>query len=148
MVINVGALKSRDYNLVYEDIKAVTDVASASSPSSASSSVLLIPSGDTPSQTTSKIIVKVILETTFLTNDEIIAASYIAAEAGADFVKTSTGFLGGGATEEHVRLMRRSVAYKDGDGDEWRVKVKASGGVRTFESCVKMFKAGAERIGT
>ncbi|TFK58374.1 deoxyribose-phosphate aldolase [Pluteus cervinus] len=129
MVINVGALKSKDYNLVYEDIKAVTEVAHISS--------------------SSKILVKVILETISLTNGEIMAASYIAAEAGADYVKTSTGFLGGGATEEHVGLMRRSVAYKDGDeGGERRVKVKASGGVRTFESCVKMFKAGAERIGT
>lgn len=67
----------------------------------------------------------------------------LAAEAGAGFVKTSTGFAaGGGATKEDVSLMYRVVRYKG------NVQVKASGGVRSFESCVEMFKAGAERIGT
>lgn len=88
-------------------------------------------------------LLKVIIETVFLTDEEKIAACYLAAEAGADFVKTSTGFSGGGASVEDVRLMRRAVAYK-GDGV---VKVKASAGIRSFEQCVAMLKAGAHRIG-
>lgn len=118
MVLNIGALKSKDYPLVFSDIKAVVD---ASGP--------IIP-------------VKVILETVFLTEEEKVAASYIAAEAGAAFVKTCTGFSGGGATAADVALMRKAVAYKPG------VKVKASAGIRSFEKCMEMFRAGAERIGT
>lgn len=116
MVINIGALKAKDYTLVYSDIKAVVDA-----------------SGNN--------LVKVILETTFLTNEEKIAASFLSAEAGATFVKTCTGFLGGGATAEDVALMKRTVAYKG-------LKVKASAGIRSFEKCLEMFKAGADRIGT
>ncbi|KAK7034103.1 hypothetical protein R3P38DRAFT_2913162 [Favolaschia claudopus] len=86
--------------------------------------------------------VKVILETVFLTDEEKIAASFIAAEAGAAFVKTCTGFSGGGATAADVLLMRKSVAYKP------YVKVKASAGIRSFEKCVEMFVSEAERIGT
>ncbi|KAF8959645.1 hypothetical protein BDZ97DRAFT_1666892 [Flammula alnicola] len=88
--------------------------------------------------------VKVILETGLIPNAERkIAACVLAAEAGAAFVKTSTGFAaGGGATKEDVSLMHRTVKYK---GD---VKVKASGGVRSFDACREMFMAGAERIGT
>ncbi|KAF8650210.1 hypothetical protein AX16_005343 [Volvariella volvacea WC 439] len=122
MVINIGALKSKNYTLLYHDIRAVVGAARSA---------------------TSPIIVKVILETVFLTDHEKIAASFIAAEAGADFVKTCTGFLGGGATGSDVELMRRTVLYKEG-----KVKVKASAGVRTFEKCLEMFRAGAERIGT
>ena len=118
MVIAVGLLKAKDYQAVFTDISAVVQAAAP-----------------TP--------VKVILETVFLTDEEKIAASYISAEAGAAFVKTSTGFLGGGATVEDVNLMWKTVHYKNG-----AVKVKASGGVRTFEKCLDMFKAGAERIGT
>ncbi|KAL0066053.1 hypothetical protein AAF712_006881 [Marasmius tenuissimus] len=118
MVIPVGLLKSQDYAAVHTDISFVV-------------------------QSAAPVPVKVILETVFLSKEEIIAASYIAAEAGAAFVKTSTGFLGGGATEEDVRVMWRTVRYLEG-----RVRVKASGGVRSFEKCVEMFKAGAERIGT
>ncbi|KAJ7058175.1 hypothetical protein C8F01DRAFT_1149843 [Mycena amicta] len=116
MVVNIGALKAGEYDLVFNDIFVV--VAAASVP------------------------VKVILETVFLTDEEKIAASFLAAEAGAVFVKTSTGFSGGGATKEDVLLMRKTVAYKAG------VKVKASAGIRSFEKCVEMFEAGAERIGT
>ncbi|CAK5267942.1 unnamed protein product [Mycena citricolor] len=116
MVVNIGALKSGDYGLVHDDIRAV--VVSAAVP------------------------VKVILETVFLSDEEKIAASFLAADAGAAFVKTCTGFLGGGATAGDVLLMRKTVAFKEG------VKVKASAGIRSFEKCVEMFKAGAERIGT
>ncbi|KAF7307946.1 hypothetical protein MKEN_01155500 [Mycena kentingensis (nom. inval.)] len=116
MVINIGALKARNYELVYNDIYTV--VAAAAVP------------------------VKVIIETVFLNEEEKIAACFLAAEAGAVFVKTSTGFSGGGATKEDVLLMRKTVAYKPA------VKVKASAGIRSFEKCVEMFKAGAERIGT
>ncbi len=94
--------------------------------------------------------VKVIIETGYLTREEKIAACYVAAEAGAAYVKTCTGFGGAsgasgaaGATPEDVSLMARTVAYMGG-----RVKVKASGGIRSFERAQEMFKAGAERLGT
>lgn len=92
----------------------------------------------------SPVLVKVIIETGLIPTPELkIAACVLAAEAGAAFVKTSTGFAtGGGATKEDVGLMYRAVRYKG------NVQVKASGGVRSFESCLDMFKAGAERIGT
>ncbi|KDQ26336.1 hypothetical protein PLEOSDRAFT_159742 [Pleurotus ostreatus PC15] len=118
MVINIGALQSGNYILVYEDIQEVVAAASG-------------------------VIVKVILETIFLTDAEKIAACFLAAEAGAAFVKTSTGFCGGGATVEDVSLMRRSVAYKAGS-----VKVKASAGIRSFDKCMDMIRAGADRLGT
>jgi deoxyribose-phosphate aldolase len=117
MVINIGALKSKNYDLVYTDIKSVVE-------------------GSAPYP------VKVILETVFLSDEEKIAASFLAAEAGAVFVKTCTGFLGGGATKEDVSLMKRTVAYKSG------LKVKASAGIRSFDKCLEMLSAGADRIGT
>jgi deoxyribose-phosphate aldolase len=117
MVINIGALKAREYALVFKDIHAVV-AASDGYP------------------------VKVIIETVFLTEEEKIAACYLSAEAGAAFVKTCTGFSGGGATAEDITLMKKTVLYKP------EIKVKASGGVRTFEKCLEMFKAGADRIGT
>ena len=88
--------------------------------------------------------VKVIIETGLIPSPELkVAACVLAAEAGAAFVKTSTGFAtGGGATKEDVRLMYNTVKYKG------TVKVKASGGIRSFEACKDMFIAGAERIGT
>ncbi|KAF7309922.1 hypothetical protein MIND_00364500 [Mycena indigotica] len=116
MVINIGALKAGQYESVFNDIFAV--VVSANVP------------------------VKVIIETVFLTDQEKVAACFIAAEAGAAFVKTCTGFSGGGASKEDVLLMRKSVAYKA------NVKVKASAGIRSFDKCLEMFAAGAERIGT
>ncbi|KAJ8514240.1 hypothetical protein ONZ45_g8191 [Pleurotus djamor] len=118
MVLNVGALKEGNYRLVHDDIKAVVDAAN-------------------------DITVKVILETVFLTDDEKIAACFLAAEGGAGFVKTCTGFCGGGANVADVTLMKRSVAYKSGG-----VKVKASAGIRSFETCVELIEAGAERLGT
>ena len=114
MVLNIGAMKSKDYKLVFDDIKAVVEAA-----------------GATP--------VKVILETSNLSTDEKIIGSALSKAAGAAFVKTSTGFAGGGATVEDIQLMRRIVGADVG--------VKASGGVRTYEDARKMIEAGANRIG-
>ncbi|MBT1608332.1 deoxyribose-phosphate aldolase [Curtobacterium flaccumfaciens] len=115
MVQNIGTAKSGDWQRVEQDVRAVVDAA-----------------GDT--------VVKVILETAFLTDDEIVAASRAAQTAGAAFVKTSTGFAGGGATAEHIALMRRTVGADTG--------VKASGGVRGLDTLLEMVEAGANRIGT
>lgn len=116
MVINVGKLKDGDYRLVYEDIAGVADECHANGA-----------------------IAKVIIETALLTTEEKVAACIIAKEAGADFVKTSTGFNGGGATVEDIALMRRVVGPSIG--------VKASGGVRTAADALAMVAAGATRIG-
>ena len=116
MVINHVLLRRKHYSDVYTDIAAVRNVA--------------------PHPTT----LKVILETSQLSPHEIVAGCKIAEAAQADFVKTSTGFNGQGATRENVRLMKSVV------GD--RVKVKASGGVKTVNDCIVMMEAGAERIGT
>ncbi|SHE44538.1 deoxyribose-phosphate aldolase [Atopostipes suicloacalis DSM 15692] len=115
MVINIGALKSEDYDTVLNDIKAVVDAVSG------------------------KAIVKVIIETSLLTKSEKIRASELAKQAGADFVKTSTGFSTGGATLDDVQLMRATVGPDMG--------VKASGGVRTYEDAKAMIEVGATRIG-
>lgn len=112
MVINIGALKSGDYETVKKDISAVVNSA-----------------GDA--------IVKVIIETGLLTDEEKVYACKLAKEAGADFVKTSTGF-SGKATVSDVKLMRK--IFKKG--------VKASGGIRTYEDAIALVKAGATRIGT
>jgi len=119
MVINVGLLKSKKYAEVLDDIKEVVKAAKAKNP---------------------KVVVKVIIETCYLTNDEKIKACELAVEAGADFVKTSTGFGTGGATVEDIRLMKQTVGDK--------ALVKASGGIRSFEDALKMIEAGASRLGT
>ena len=116
MVINIGALKARDMDIVARDIRGVVKAAHAHG-----------------------IIVKVIIETVLLTDEEKTLASLVSKEAGADFVKTSTGFAGGGATVHDVQLMRKAVGPEIG--------VKASGGVRTYEDAASMIKAGATRIG-
>ena len=118
MVINLSAFKSGDYEFVKRDIAAVVDVKRLSK----------------------EIIVKVIIETAYLTKDEKIIACNLVKEAGADFVKTSTGLFGGGATVEDVRLMRQTVGKNMG--------VKAAGGIRTCADAVTMIEAGANRIGT
>ncbi|OAH56315.1 2-deoxyribose-5-phosphate aldolase [Domibacillus aminovorans] len=115
MVINIGALKDGDYDAVEKDIRAV--VASAQG----------------------KALVKVIIETSLLTDKEKKKACELAVSAGADYVKTSTGFSAGGATEADVTLMRQTVGPKIG--------VKASGGVRSQQDAMTMIKAGATRIG-
>lgn len=117
-VLPVGLLKSSNYPAVFDDL-AATVVAAAPYP------------------------VKVIIETALLTDAQKVAACYIAAEAGAVFVKTCTGFSGGGATANDVRLMRKAVEYKEG-----KVMVKASAAVRDFRKCLEMLQAGADRIGT
>ncbi len=115
MVINIGAAKDQNWELVYEDIKAVVDAANG-------------------------VLVKVIIETCLLTDEEKVKACEMSVKAGADFVKTSTGFSTGGATVEDVKLMRQTVGANVG--------VKASGGVRTSEDMNAMVEAGANRIGT
>ena len=116
MVLNLGALKSGDLKTVEADIRAVRQTA------------------EKPA------ILKVIIETCLLTEKEKIRACEIAQHADADFVKTSTGFAGGGATVEDVVLMRKVVGYETG--------VKASGGIKDWSTALAMIKAGASRIGT
>ena len=116
MVLAIGAAKSGDWQSVESDILAVCRAAGGQA------------------------IVKVILETCLLTDEEIVAACLCAQRAGAAFVKTSTGFSSGGATEHHVQLMRKTVAATMG--------VKASGGIRSAAAALVMVKAGANRIGT
>lgn len=116
MVINVGMLKSRNLDFVLDDIRAVVKAASGSA------------------------IVKVIIETCLLTNEEKVIACQLSKQAGAAFVKTSTGFSTGGATVEDVKLMRETVGPHMG--------VKASGGVKNYDDAVAMIKAGANRLGT
>ncbi|MTI66553.1 MAG: deoxyribose-phosphate aldolase [Firmicutes bacterium] len=115
MVINVAALKNKEFDIVKEDIIAVINEANE------------------------KALVKVIIETCLLDNDEIIKACKIAKEAGADFVKTSTGFSTDGAKVEDIKLMRETVGKDMG--------VKASGGIRDIDKAEKMIEAGATRIG-
>ncbi|MGM9949871.1 MAG: deoxyribose-phosphate aldolase [Lysinibacillus sp.] len=114
MVINIGALKNGEYDVVRDDIKAVVDAANGT-------------------------LVKVIIETCLLTDEEKVKACELSVEAGADFVKTSTGFSTGGATAEDIALMRKTVGPDLG--------VKASGGVRNLEDMKKMIDNGATRIG-
>ena len=116
MVLNVGVFKDADYDYIRDDIKAVV---CAAEPYNA--------------------LVKVILETCLLSDDEIVEACKLAMDAGAHFVKTSTGFNTGGATEHHVALMKKTVGDK--------LQVKASGAIRDYETCMKMIEAGADRIG-
>jgi deoxyribose-phosphate aldolase len=116
MVINVGALKARDLELVAGDIRGVVETSHKGGA-----------------------IVKVIIEAVLLTDEEKTIACLLSKEAGADFVKTSTGFASGGATPQDVALMRRVVGPEMG--------VKAAGGVRTYEDAENMIKAGATRIG-
>lgn len=117
MVMNIGALKSKKYETVRKDIKAVVNL----------------------KRSFSDIVVKVIIETGYLTDEEKVMACKIVKEAEADFVKTSTGIVGG-ATVEDVRLMREAVGEKMG--------VKAAGGIRTLKQASAMIEAGANRIGT
>ena len=114
MVLHIGALKDKDYLYVKEDIRAVV---MASKPA----------------------LVKVILETCLLNKEEIRIASALSEEAGADFIKTSTGFSTGGATMEDIRIMKESVSPK--------MKLKASGGIRSREFAEELIAAGADRLG-
>jgi deoxyribose-phosphate aldolase len=118
MVINIGALKSKDDKLVLKDIRGVVEACDDE-----------------------RAISKVILETALLNDEEKVRGCVLSMKAGADFVKTSTGFSKSGATVEDVALMARTVAPK-------KLGVKASGGVRTYEDVVKMVQAGATRVGS
>jgi deoxyribose-phosphate aldolase len=118
MVINIGALKSKDDLLVARDIRGVVEVCDEAHAVS-----------------------KVILETALLTDEEKVRGCQLSMKAGARFVKTSTGFSKSGATVEDVALMARTVAPR-------KLGVKASGGVRTYEDVVKMVQAGATRVGS
>lgn len=114
MVINIGALKEKNIDAIYEDIKAVVDAAKGT-------------------------LVKVIIETCYLTDEEKISACTAAEKAGADFVKTSTGFGSGGATAHDVELMKKTIPTS--------MKVKASGGMRKWEDVKPILEAGADRLG-
>lgn len=114
MVINIGALKDGDNDYVREDIRQIKEA-----------------TGDK--------VLKVIIETCLLTEEEKVRACQLSVEAGADFVKTSTGFSKGGSTPEDVSLMKKTV-----DG---KALVKASGGVRSYEDAMAVIQAGADRIG-
>jgi deoxyribose-phosphate aldolase len=115
MVINVSALKDKKYDVVESDIASVVKAING------------------------RALLKVIIETCLLTDDEKVKACELAMAAGAQYVKTSTGFSTGGATENDVRLMRKTV------GDA--LGVKASGGIRDYETAMKMIEAGASRLG-
>lgn len=114
MVLNIGALKEQDYERVEADISAVVQAANHKT-------------------------VKVIIETCLLTDEEKVKACELSQSAGADFVKTSTGFAGGGATTHDVQLMKETVCQA--------MEVKASGGVRTADDFLQMLEAGATRVG-
>lgn len=116
MVLNVGKLKDGDWDSVLRDMEAVAHCVKG------------------------KALVKIILETCLLTKGEIVKACELAVQAGADFVKTSTGFAASGAKPEDVALMHEAV--------KGQARVKASGGIRTFADIMKMIRAGATRIGT
>ena len=115
MVINVGALKDQDYAYVVDDIKSVVEAIKG------------------------KALLKVILETCLLTDEQVVMACQLCEKAGADFVKTSTGFNGPGASVHHVNLMKQTVGN--------RLKVKAAGGIRTLQQAKDMIEAGADRLG-
>lgn len=115
MVINIGALKGKKYDYVYEEIKYIKECCKGR-------------------------LLKVIIETCLLTDEEKVKACELSVKAGADYVKTSTGFSTGGATVSDIALMRKTVGPDLG--------VKASGGVRSYEDMVNMVEAGATRIGT
>ena len=115
MVINIGWLKDKKYDLIEEDIKSLKDVCGEK-------------------------ILKVIIETCFLTNDEKIKMCEIVTEAGADYIKTSTGFGGAGATFEDIELFSKHI----GKG----VKMKAAGGITSLNDAVRFLELGADRLGT
>lgn len=117
MVINIGALKDANFELLYNEIKGVSETARSQNAKT-----------------------KVIIEAGLLTRGEKIIACLISKEAGADFVKTSTGMMAGGATVDDVSLMRRVVGADMG--------VKAAGGIRSYADACKMIEAGANRLGT
>lgn len=127
VVINWPELKAKQYASIYNELATIR------------------------SQAPHPVQLKLILETSQLDRRQIIAGCVLAGAANFDFVKTSTGFNGPGASVENVRLMMaccERIAARDADGQLRQMKVKASGGVRTFEDAIKMLEAGASRVGT
>ncbi len=116
IVMNISAAKNGDWLIIYEELSPIADICKDNG-----------------------IILKVIIETTLLTESEIVRAAAVCSEAGADFIKTSTGFAGG-ATIEHIELIQKSIP----EG----VRIKASGGIKTYDFAKQLIKAGASRIGT
>lgn len=135
MVVNIGAVKDRNDAFVRQDIAAVKEICSNNTMGK-------------------EVILKVIIETCLLSDEEKKRVCELAVEAGADFVKTSTGFSTGGATTKDVALMRKTVdekttALEKETGQTWkRVRVKASGGIRDAKTAKEMIAAGADRLGT
>lgn len=121
MVVNISAIKSHKWDIVKEDIKAVVDATKIAG-------------------VTKDIITKVIIETSYLTEKEIVKMCEVVKKAGADFIMTSTGFANKGAESKSVSLIRKSVGRTMG--------VKANGGIDTFENALEMLDAGANRVGT
>lgn len=117
MVMNIAAFRNKEYNYIKNEIDSITTIARMNTK-----------------------LVKIIIESGSLSDEEIIKACELCAEAGADFVKTSTGFNGTGAQLEHVKLMREHLPEK--------IKIKASGGIRDKEFALELVKAGADRLGT
>jgi deoxyribose-phosphate aldolase len=120
MVINIGALKDKNYDVVKEDVEAVVKAANKKAANK-------------------KAVVKVIIETCLLTDEEKVKVCHIAKQAGADFIKTSTGFSTYGSISQDVDLIRKAVGDKMG--------VKASGGIRSYEKAIEMIHSGANRVG-
>lgn len=135
MVVNIGAVKDKNDAFVRQDIAAVKEICSNNTMGK-------------------EVILKVIIETCLLSDEEKKRVCELAVEAGADFVKTSTGFSTGGATTKDVALMRKTVdekttALEKETGQTWkRVRVKASGGIRDAKTAKEMIAAGADRLGT
>lgn len=121
LVMNIGQAKAGNWAYVEDEVYAIAEMCHDSG-----------------------VILKLIIETCLLTDEEIVRACRSACEAGADFVKTSTGFSTGGATVQAVSLMKQTLADADPEG---RVKIKASGGIRTLDSALAMIEAGADRLG-
>ncbi len=119
MVINIAALKEGDYKTVLEEIRSIRE--------------------ETKKKGTKETVLKVILENTLLEEEEKVSGCILAKAAGADFVKTATGFGPGGATAQDVKLMRQAVGPKMG--------IKAAGGIKTYQDCIELIEAGANRIG-
>jgi deoxyribose-phosphate aldolase len=124
-VLNISKFKSGDYDAVAQDLREMVDATRSTIPSEESRRVLL----------------KVIIETYYLTDDEKDLASQLVRDAGADFIKTSTGTASGGATVEDIRRIRRAAGPST-------IGIKASGGIKTVATALQMLDAGANRIGT
>ncbi len=130
MVINIGAVKDRNMDYVTDEIAAIADICHEA----------VSPSGE-------PVILKVIIETCFLTDEEITDVTKVVMSAGADFVKTSTGFAEGGATEHDVSIIKTAIDKHAAETGVAPIKIKASGGIRSLKDARTMIEAGADRLG-